>query len=143
MIKCIEDIKLNKYNTLDDFANHLDDFEKFKGQGTQVKHDLRLSASFEKLWDIVGEGEITSGFRTILFNIWVGGSLNSYHPEGMAGDCTFNFRPWFIESLFLVFRSCGFTNATIYINRQGYFEYCHLDVGPPRVEGGLYRVLPA
>lgn len=143
MIKCIEDMKLNKYNTLDDYANHLDQFEDFKGQGTQVKHDMRLSRAFEKLWDIVGKGRITSGYRTPKFNIYVGGSFNSYHPEGLAGDCEFEFGPWYIESLFLVFRSCGFTNATIYINEAGYFEYCHLDVGKPRVEGGLYRVLPA
>lgn len=136
MVKIVDDYTVSKDFTADEYANHVN------GQAFFIPNRF-LQSKTQILRDIVGRVDLNSGTRIPSYNATLpGASDDSYHLTGEAIDCEFDFSIWTINTLFAIFRFIGFTNATIYIDKvTGLFRYCHLDVGAPRVEGGLYRVL--
>lgn len=121
-MKLLDDMRLTKNFTMDEFANHLSD-------GVYIKHDLGLSARLQLLRDIVGSITVTSGYRTPDFNASIGGSSNSNHLKGTAADIKFDFTPWYIDSLKLLLSGIGFTNIGIYLNSSGFIQWIHVDIG--------------
>jgi len=124
MIKLMEDVRVTKNFTLDEFANHL-------SGGTYLKIDLDLIYKLQEIRNIVGPTEITSGYRTPSFNSSVGGSSNSYHLKGIAADVKFGFSVWGVEALKDLFSGIGFNNMGIYLNSQNKIQWIHCDIGTP------------
>jgi uncharacterized protein YcbK (DUF882 family) len=118
----LESVKLDENFTLLEFANTKDGFA--------VKMpDYTLVRKLQTLRSIVGSINITSGYRTPTFNASVGGSPTSYHMQGLAVDCRFDFSGWNRVSLVKLFQSIGFTNVNFYLNKNGTLNRVHLDVG--------------
>jgi len=78
-------IKIAKNFYLHELMNSLD--------GNFVLYpDPTLGIKMQRVRDILGPMNITSGTRTKAFNTKVGGASNSYHLKGLAIDFTANFR---------------------------------------------------
>ena len=115
-------IQLTKNFTALEFANSKD------GHALKLP-DISLVNKLQTLRDEVGAITVTSGFRTVEFNDEVGGSKNSYHLQGLAVDCRFNFKRYTKERLTKLFQAIGFTNVNFYINKDGSINRVHLDIG--------------
>jgi uncharacterized protein YcbK (DUF882 family) len=115
-------IQLSKNFTALEFANSKDGYA-LKLPRIELVNKLQL------LRDEVGSITITSGFRTVEFNEQCGGSKNSYHLQGLAVDCRFNFKKYTKERLTKLFQAIGFTNVNFYINKDGSINRVHLDIG--------------
>lgn len=55
--------------------------------------DRRFIEKLQKLRDLIGPIEVTSGFRCKTHNKAIGGSKNSYHTKGLAADITAGMKP--------------------------------------------------
>lgn len=114
----------SRWFSLWEFAN--------KEDGYACELDLALMETSDRLRDIVGPTNISSGYRTPEYNARpeVGGSSNSYHTKGLAADYKFNFTPWTIETLKLLFTGLGYTNVGIYVSKStGRILWVHGDIG--------------
>lgn len=115
-------IQLSKNFTALEFANSKD------GYALELPN-IDLVNKLQTLRDEVGSIEITSGYRTEEFNKSIGGSKNSYHLQGLAVDCRFNFARYTKERLTKLFKAIGFTNVNFYIKKDGSIDRVHLDIG--------------
>jgi len=115
-------IQLTKNFTALEFANTKD------GYALKLPN-MNLVYKLQTLRDEVGSITITSGFRTVEFNEQEGGSKNSYHLQGLAVDCRFNFKKYTKERMTKLFQAIGFTNVNFYINKDGSINRVHLDIG--------------
>ena len=114
-------IQLTKNFTALEFANTKD------GYALKLP-DMNLVYKLQTLRDEVGSIAITSGFRTTEFNEQEGGSKNSYHLQGLAVDCRFNFKKYTKERMTKLFQAIGLTNVNFYINKDGSINRVHLDI---------------
>lgn len=104
-------------------------------QSPEVIHNYnieRLSQKLQMLRNIIGADfmYISSGFRGTQHNKNVGGSVDSYHLEGLAADIVFNFSDWNRKSLTKVLKYCGFKNVNFYWNaKRDSWQWLHVDLG--------------
>ena len=125
--KYLSKIQLAENFSLDEFVNESD--------GYACILDNRLIEAMQKLRNVVGSIQVTSGYRTPEYNKKVGGVEDSYHLTGQAADCRFDFTGWTEKSMSKLFESCGFSNAGFYTidGKPGSkLNRVHLDVGPCR-----------
>ena len=118
-IKTEARIQLREHFFLDEFINSMDE-NKLKGP------DPALLDGLQFIRYIVGEIEITSAYRSPMFNRSIGGSYNSFHLEGKAADIKFDFTYWHKLTLVKLFRAAGFTNVKFYYKEQR-LHRCHVD----------------
>lgn len=88
---------------------------------------------------------VTSGYRSAAFNKKIGGDVDSYHMTGQAMDVELgswkgtswfeDYGDWKVESLLSIAESSRFSNIGLYIDKNGKFQWLHLDIGAPRKDG--------
>jgi uncharacterized protein YcbK (DUF882 family) len=121
----LKNIQLSKNFKAIEFANTKDGFAILL-PNPELVHKMQL------LRDEVGSIEVISGTRTVEYNKKVGGSLNSYHLDGLAVDCKFNHSKYTKERLTKLFQVIGFTNVNFYYDSKGLLRHFHLDIGKSR-----------
>jgi len=133
-----KNIKLRGHFTLYEFVNWL-------ANGVIYKLDDKLLDGLEYTRIIVDQVmTITSGYRIWWFNRKIGGSSNSFHPQGKAADFIMDFTNWSKFVLCKIFREAGFTNVKFYYKKKDgkyVIVRCHVDVGKTW-NGKVFCVLP-
>lgn len=88
---------------------------------------------------------ITSGYRSIPFNKLKKGDVGSNHTKGEALDTELgywegnkwveDYGDWKVESLCAVAEASGFSNIGFYVDKNGKFQWLHLDISTPWKDG--------
>lgn len=112
--------KVSKNFRAVEFANSKD--------GYAILLNYELVEKLQKLRDLVGGIEVTSGYRTPEYNKKIGGSKNSNHLLGHAADIVFDFTGLTVTAIKKMCEGVGFKNVGIYL-RGNTFAWVHVDIG--------------
>lgn len=88
---------------------------------------------------------VTSGIRSVAYNTQIKGSKGSFHTTGQAMDVELgswingrwveDYGDWTVESLLSVAEKSGFRNIGFYVDKNGKFQWLHLDNGKQWEDG--------
>ena len=140
-MKLAIDERLQENFTMNEFLDAQDAVAIGTAQAIRVTKMSYLAQETRKM---LGRIRVTSGYRSTKFNITVGGTKDSYHPEAQAMDFELitdkgieDWGTWTPETLFAAFDYIGWHNAGVYVDKYDHSRilFCHVDVGPKRKDG--------
>lgn len=119
------DFNLTENFRMNEFLSNEDKGEISIKDTVNITH---LSEKLQELRKIVGSITVNSGYRSVEYNNKIGGSVVSYHTDGLAADIKFDWKTWTIDTILEVINYLGFSNVGLYL-RKGKFVWLHVDIG--------------